>query len=109
MAKEGTIAFVAELPMCDVCKANGDATVPALYDSRLKAGGWAMTCLTHYTLYGTGKLGVGLGQRLAVEPVEETVDTRPGVDCQQCGMRHPLIAHWPCYEQNLAALIAAES
>jgi len=63
-----TTATVAVIPMCDICKRNGDTTVPAQYDAALNFGNgttWAYACLTHFTLYG-GRLGVGLGQRLIV-------------------------------------------
>lgn len=66
MAEKGTVARVTELPMCDFCKMNGDPTVPAQYDAVTNLGPWASMCMTHYTLYGPGRLGTGLGQRYEV-------------------------------------------
>lgn len=67
MAEKGTVAKVAKLPSCDFCKMNGKNNVPATYDGATKQGPWAHMCVTHYTLYGLDRLGVGLGQRLVVE------------------------------------------
>lgn len=53
---------VAELPMCDVCRAEGLRTVAA-YDAALKFGSWGYVCEAHFKRYGRG-LGTGLGQRL---------------------------------------------
>ena len=85
MAKEGTVAYVATMPMCDICKVNGDPTVPAQYDGKTKSGPWANMCLTHFTLHGVG-LGVGMGQKLMLE--ENTYRENPmrqGFDCELHG------------------------
>lgn len=66
MAEEGTVAYISEPRMCDICKMNGDATVPADFDAATKMGPWAAMCSTHFGLYGFGRLGVGVGQRLVV-------------------------------------------
>jgi hypothetical protein len=84
----GTVAYVTELPMCDVCKHNGDATVPAQYDARLSTGQWGFVCVTHFTLY-QGKVGLGLGQRLVIreeKPVRKDdvrLTTPPCVHCER--------------------------
>ena len=79
MAENGTVAYVPQLPPCDICKMNdGGKTADnelalAAYDSRLNVGGqWAYMCSIHYTLYGLGELGIGKGQRLVVR--DETRD-----------------------------------
>jgi hypothetical protein len=56
--------------MCDICKQNGDTTVPAQYDGATVFGPWANMCVTHFTLYGQG-LGLGVGQRLVLEEPEK--------------------------------------
>lgn len=98
---EGSTAIVAELPMCGICTMNGDPTVPAQYDGSVNGGSWAFMCVTHFTLYGPGRLGTGIAQRLVVES-EQGTEERPGFDCEKHGMRHPLIAHWECYPDLLA-------
>ena len=107
MAKEGTIAIVAELPMCDVCTANGDPNVPAQYDAKTKSGPWANLCVTHFILHGPGKLGTGIGQKFVLEAdtYRESPD-RPKFDCEVHGIAHPLIASWPCYDVLLTVAIA---
>lgn len=105
MAKEGTVAEVATMPLCDFCKSvDPESKVEASFDGRTKMGPWGFMCSTHYGLYGVG-LGTGDGQRLVLA-VKETV-TRPGFDCPVHGERHPLIAHWECFEVGLA--IVAEN
>jgi hypothetical protein len=110
MAEKGTSATVVALPNCDICTSNGDPAVPAQYDARMKSGTWANMCVTHFNLYGPGKLGVGLAQRLIVEAdtYREEVD-RPTYECVIHGMRHPLKAAWPCYDNLLAVAIEAAS
>ncbi len=73
MAEEGTVAYVSELPMCAICKMNGDATVPAMYDGATRMGPWATMCPTHFGLYGFGRLGTGIGQRFVLVEEEEKV------------------------------------
>jgi hypothetical protein len=104
MAREGTVAEVATLPNCDICKQNGDESVPAGFDGRTKDGPWAFMCSTHFGLYGTG-LGTGCGQRLVLA-VKEEPQEREGYDCDRHGMRHPLIAHWECFEDLLKKAVA---
>lgn len=67
MAENGTLAFVSEFPLCDVCKVNGngETTVLAQYDGRTTSGQWAFMCPTHFTLHGVG-VGLGRGQKLTI-------------------------------------------
>ena len=110
MSKDGTTAVVAEMPMCDVCKINGDPTVPAQYDARTNEGPWMNLCVTHFTLHTPGKLGTGIGQKLVLEENTYRENTmREGFDCAMHGMRHPLIAQWDCYDDMLARVIAEAS
>lgn len=105
MSKEGTVAVISEPKMCDICAQNGDPSVPAGFDAKTKAGPWANMCSTHFGLYGVG-LGTGKGQRLVLE--EDTYRENPmreGFDCARHGMKHPIIAHWDCYEDLLAQAI----
>jgi len=106
MAKEGTVAVVATMPMCDICKLNGDDTVPAQYDGATKSGSWANMCVTHFTLHGVG-LGVGKGQKLVLEAdTYRENPMRQGFDCALHGRKHPLVAAWDCYDDLLAQAIA---
>lgn len=66
MAKNGTVAYVAKLPDCDICKFDNDAVSPAAYDGRTKSGHWAFMCEEHFDLHGVG-VGLGKGQKLEVE------------------------------------------
>lgn len=68
MAKNGTVAYVAELPECDIHKfVLGDATpVQAAYDGKTKGGPWANMCEECFPIHGVG-LGLGRGQRLEVQ------------------------------------------
>jgi hypothetical protein len=70
MAENGTIAYVAEIPMCDFCRMNGEPNVPAGYDGKTRLGPWANMCPTHFGLHGIGT-GLGVGQRLVLR---ETAD-----------------------------------
>jgi hypothetical protein len=106
MSKDGTVAVVAVMPMCDICKNNGDETVPAQYDGRTKSGPWANMCITHFNLHGVG-LGTGKGQKLVLEENTYRESTmREGFDCAMHGLRHPLIAQWDCYDDLLQQAIA---
>ena len=59
MKRTGTTATVARIPSCDFCKA------PAKYDSKMRTrSSWAFMCEGHWTVFGVGRLGLGLGQRL---------------------------------------------
>lgn len=108
--KEGTTATVAAYPMCDICKQNGDDTVPAQYDAKTNMGPWASLCITHFTLYTPGKLGVGIAQKYVLEEntYREEVK-RDAYFCPDHGMSHPLVAHWACFDEHLARVIAAEA
>ena len=98
MAEQGTVAYVATLPMCDFCRMNNaDVEVPAHFDAATRRpdglpGPWAMMCSTHFGLYGIG-LGVGRGQRLVVD-VPQKVELSEGNEvmikvvtppCPYCG------------------------
>lgn len=65
MRKSGTEVTVAELPLCDICKAEGKGEILAQYDGAMSIGGWAYMCQSHFDQYGVG-LGVGMGQLLVV-------------------------------------------
>jgi hypothetical protein len=94
MAENGTVAYVATLPMCDICARNGDDAVPAQFNGVTRFGPWAKMCSTHFRLYGRG-LGVGVGQQLKVEEpgqkVELTGEDQPVMvklttpPCMLCG------------------------
>lgn len=72
MAKNGTIAYVAQLPLCDICKYVGndsekDSPRTALYDVKTKNGPWAFVCEEHRTSHAvSAQLGLGWGQKLEV-------------------------------------------
>lgn len=59
-----TVAKVAALPKCDVCK-----NETACYDAATVYGPWAFMCQSCFELHGTGQLGLGKGQRLELETV----------------------------------------
>lgn len=69
----GTVAIMTDgrLPDCDLCEAAARAPCSARYDAQRHGGGWAFMCPDCYVLAGSGKLGLGLGQRLV------TVDEIP--------------------------------
>jgi len=55
-----TTAEVIKLPMCDFCGHQ------AAYDAKTVHGPWAFMCRRDFELYGPGKLGLGIGQKLVV-------------------------------------------
>jgi len=57
----GKIAYVLELPNCDICK---DGT-KAEYDAKTIFGAWGYLCKKCFEKYGIG-LGTGRGQKLKV-------------------------------------------
>lgn len=65
---DDTIAVVDAYPDCDVHKqVFGVSGVPAAYDAPLKANGaGAYLCQTCWPKWSTGRLGLGLGQRLVL-------------------------------------------
>lgn len=67
MTQNGTEAYVASLPACDIHKLSLNIIVPAAYDAKTKDGPWAFLCEEHFQTYTTGDLGVGHGQRLIVK------------------------------------------
>lgn len=102
----GTTAEVAVLPNCDVCKGNGDDSVPAEYDAKMKEGPWANMCVTHFNLYGIG-LGIGKGQKLVLSSQTYAEMTeQPLLECALHNGRHPLKASWPCFDDLIAQAIA---
>lgn len=105
MAREGTVAEVATIPNCDICKSNGSDSVPAGFDGKTKMGPWAFMCPTHFGLFGTG-LGTGQGQRLvlAVEPEPE----QELFECEMHHTRHPLKASLPCFDVLFARIVEAQ-
>lgn len=72
MAENGTVAYVTELPECDICKYIGtqsekDSPAIALYDFKTDDGRWAMGCKPHWVLRRFyPELGMGKGQMLVV-------------------------------------------
>lgn len=54
-------AQVVKLPPCDY-----QCGETALYDAMTKQGPWGYMCQSCFDKYSTGKLGMGLGQRLVV-------------------------------------------
>lgn len=66
MAKNGTVAYVHKLPLCDFCKERG-INRPAEYDFKTRMGPWANGCEHHWiTQKAFTELGVGKGQKLEV-------------------------------------------
>ena len=65
MTKAHTEVKVPELPKCDFCKRSGK-DAEAIYDGKTIFDAWGYMCQEHFDLYGMG-LGLGKGQRLAVE------------------------------------------
>ena len=76
MPANGTIAYVAELPECDICKHIGtpdERATPARaeYDIKTKQGAWAFACAPHREAHAYySELGTGKGQQLQVTPAE---------------------------------------
>ena len=54
-----TVAKVAVLPQCDICK-----TETARYDAATLYGPWAYMCQSCFEVNSTGQLGIGRGQKL---------------------------------------------
>jgi hypothetical protein len=54
-------AQVTKLPPCDF-----QCGETALYDAMMKQGHWGYMCQSCFDKHSTGKLGMGLGQRLVV-------------------------------------------
>jgi len=61
----GKIAYVEELPNCDICSTLTGRTVKAEYDAKTIFGAWAYLCKECFGKYGIG-LGTGRGQKLKV-------------------------------------------
>jgi len=61
----GKIAYVEELPNCEICSTLTGRTVKAGYDAKTIFGVWAYLCEKCFTKYGVG-LGTGKGQKLKV-------------------------------------------
>jgi hypothetical protein len=57
------VAYVTELPPCDIHRHLRGTVIPAGYDGATRLGAWAFMCDGCFTAYGVG-LGVGRGQRL---------------------------------------------
>jgi hypothetical protein len=67
MARNGTIAYVASLPECDLHKyVDNVRGVPAKYDKRTRTGQWGYVCEEHFQSDTDGRLGTGYGQELIV-------------------------------------------
>jgi hypothetical protein len=63
----GTVAVVAELPECDLCRLHGLRNAEARYDGSTSpdgTGSWGFMCPDCYRRHSTGHLGIGLGQYL---------------------------------------------
>lgn len=61
-----TVTRVAVLPNCDFC-ARFNIEETARYDAVTSYGPWANMCQTCFEMHGTGRLGLGKGQRLELE------------------------------------------
>lgn len=104
--REGTVAEVATLPLCDFCKAHKpDSEVKADFDGKTRQGPWANMCATHYGLFGIG-LGVGKGQRLVLAVAPEPEDRRPLFNCPEHGHEHRLDATLDCFDQGIQIVSA---
>lgn len=74
MALNGTVAYVNEAPVCDICKYTGtdserQAPAVATHDVKTKDGRWAFVCNNHYITHAMyDDLGTGKGQKLEVRP-----------------------------------------
>ena len=67
--KPGFVVEVPALPKCDFCGRD------ARYDFRTSKGPWAYGCDEHWRAWGSGSLGVGIGQMLIThEEVEGAED-----------------------------------
>lgn len=71
MTEKGTIAYVAELPMCNFCQ-----TREAAYDAKTKQGPWGYMCQQCFEKHGVG-LGLGQGQILKLK----SAASKPFLDC----------------------------
>ena len=72
MPKNGTVAYVTNLPDCDFASMDSDGDQrcqnTARYDFRTSGGPWANGCEEHYKMYRIhSELGLGKGQRLITE------------------------------------------
>lgn len=67
VADSGAVAYVTELPSCDIHRTVSDTVVPAGYDGATRFGSWAFMCDGCFLTYGLG-LGIGRGQRLVLDP-----------------------------------------
>ena len=57
-----TAVTVTEIPDCDLCvKRPAPLNSPAYADAKMRGGGWANLCSSHFVLYGCS-LGLGRGQ-----------------------------------------------
>ena len=65
MTKDLTEARVVRIPNCDFPH---EEPTPAVYDSATKHGPWAYTCEEHFKTETSGKLGLGIGQKLVLRP-----------------------------------------
>ncbi|WP_430788148.1 DUF4314 domain-containing protein [Actinoplanes sp. G11-F43] len=63
VAASDAVAYVTELPPCDIHRAMSDTVIPAGFDGSTRLGPWAYMCDGCFKAYGLG-LGVGRGQRL---------------------------------------------
>lgn len=71
MAGNGTIAYVAVIPNCDIDQKHGKAFA----DAKLRSGPWGYVCLGCFIAQGCS-LGLGRGQELVVQKE----DTRTAKD-----------------------------
>lgn len=55
--------LMKSVPECDYCRKDR-VEKQAKYDCRTIYGHWAYLCREHYFLYGSGGLGMGLGQKI---------------------------------------------
>jgi hypothetical protein len=73
MAENGTVAYVPQMPECDICKYVGtqsekDSPATAIADVVCKDGRWAFVCQPHRETHAMypDRYGMGIGQMLMV-------------------------------------------
>lgn len=61
---KGTSVKVTGNRYCQMCEAHEQYGVIAMYDAKTVYGSWALLCEDCFKAYTTGRLGIGIGQRL---------------------------------------------
>lgn len=85
MAKNGTIAFVREIPKCDFKQWDG-CELDAEYDFAVKFGSWAFGCEAHWKKYRLHEeLGIGSGQKLVLRSDQEKAEAEAEAAADRIG------------------------